>query len=156
MEADVVVIGSGAGGLTAAVVAAKAGLDVVVLESAPVFGGTTAFSGGGVWIPANHHMKELGVDDSRAEAEAYLKSVLGNFYDAAKIDTYLTNAPQMLDYLERNSEVLLAASTIPDYAPSAPGWKTGRCLLTADYDGARLGWHFDLLRPPIPEMGLFQ
>lgn len=155
MEADVIVVGSGAGGLTAAVVAAKAGLEVIVLESAPVFGGTTAFSGGGVWIPVNHHMSELGVADSRAEAEAYLKAVLGNFYDSGKIDAYLTNAPRMLEYLEQNTEVLLTASTIPDYAPAAPGWKTGRCLLTADYDGSRLGADFDRLRPPIPEMGLF-
>ena len=155
MQADVVVVGSGAAGLTAAITAAKAGLRAVVLEATPVFGGTTAFSGGGVWIPANHHQKELGVDDSRAEAIDYLKSVLGNFYDAEKIETYLDTAPQMLRFLESNSEVLLTSSTIPDYSPDAPGWKTGRCLLTADYDGGRLGADFALLRPPIPEMGLF-
>lgn len=155
MEADVVIVGSGAGGLSAAITAAKAGLAVIVLEAAPFFGGTTAFSGGGVWIPANRHQSELGVSDSRAEADAYLQATLGNFYDAAKVDAFLTHAPQMLEYLEDNSEVRLTASTIPDYAPGQPGWKTGRCLLTADYDGRKMGPWFAKLRPPIREMGLF-
>ncbi len=155
MDADCVVIGSGAAGLTAAVTAAKAGLKVVLLEATPYFGGTTAFSGGGVWIPANHHQVEVGVADSREQAIDYLKSVLGNFYDAEKIETYLDIAPRMLRFMEENSEVLLTSSTIPDYTPGVPGWNTGRCLLTADYDGRRLGKDFDLLRPPIPEMGLF-
>jgi len=155
MEVDVVVVGSGAGGLTTAVVAAQVGLKVLVLESTPWFGGTTALSGGGVWLPVNHHMRELGVEDSREDAEAYLHATLGSFYDAAKVNAYLDAGPQMLAYLEQNSEVRLAASTIPDYAPGAPGWKTGRCLLTADYDGAKLGAYFAKLRPPIPEMGLF-
>ncbi|MFW2829663.1 FAD-dependent oxidoreductase [Sphingomonas sp. ID0503] len=155
MQADVVVVGSGAAGMTAAIVAARSGLKVVLLEATSVFGGTTAFSGGGVWIPANHHQPELGVSDTKEEAQAYLQSVLGNFYDAEKIETYLDKAPEMLRYMEANTEVLLAASTIPDYSPGAPGWKTGRCLLTADYDGGRLGADFERLRPPIPEMGLF-
>lgn len=155
MRADVVIVGSGAAGMTAAIVAAKAGLETIVLEATPVFGGTTAFSGGGVWIPVNHHQPELGVEDSREEAIAYLQAVLGNFYDAEKIETYVDTAPKMLRYMEDVSEVLLAASPIPDYAPGKPGWKTGRCLLTADYDGARLGDDFERLRPPIPEMGLF-
>jgi succinate dehydrogenase/fumarate reductase flavoprotein subunit len=86
---------------------------------------------------------------------AYLKSVLGNFFHAEKIDTFLSTAPQMLLFMEENSEVRLTASTIPDYAPGAPGWKTGRCLLTEDYDGSRLGSDFETLRPPISEMGLF-
>jgi succinate dehydrogenase/fumarate reductase flavoprotein subunit len=155
MEVDVVVVGSGAAGLTAAVVAAHAGLKVIVLESTPLFGGTTAFSGGGVWIPANHHLINSGTDDNFEAGEAYLKTVLGNFYDKAKIETYLRTAPEMLRYMEQNSSLLLAPSNIPDYAPGSPGWQAGRCLLTADFDGNLLGEDFDSIRPPIPEMGLF-
>ena len=155
MDVDVIVVGSGAAGLTCATVAAKAGLSVLLLEATATFGGTTALSGGGVWIPATHHMRNLGISDSIEEADTYLKAVLGNFYDADKIGTYLRTAPEMLAYLEANSEVQLTGSDIPDYAPDAPGWKPGRCHLTAEFDGARLGDDFDKIRPPLPEMGLF-
>ena len=82
MAYDLIVIGSGAGGLTAAIVAAKAGLKVLVVEKTRWFGGTTAYSGGAPWIPGNLHMAALGQKDSRAAAEEYLRSVLGNYYGA--------------------------------------------------------------------------
>lgn len=154
--ADMVVIGSGAAGMTAATVGALNGLDVVLLEAADVFGGTTAFSGGGVWIPANHHQPALGIADDRASARTYLEAVLGNFFNAAKIDTYLDKSGEMLAFMERRTTVRLTPSDIPDYAPSATGWNRGRCLLTADFDGNALGADFERVRPPIREMGLFQ
>lgn len=155
MQADMVVIGSGAAGMTAATVAAKKGLSVILLEATEYFGGTTAFSGGGVWIPANHYQPSLGFADSVEEARTYLKAVLGNFYNADKVETYLSTANEMLAYMEANTTVRLMASDITDYAPDKPGWKRGRCLLTADFDGSELGDEFEHVRPPIPEMGMF-
>jgi succinate dehydrogenase/fumarate reductase flavoprotein subunit len=155
MDFDVIVVGSGAAGLTAGVVAGLAGLKVLVLESTPLFGGTTAYSAGGAWIPNNHHMKTVGVDDSPADARTYLKAVLGDYYDAAKIDAFVTQAPSMLSYLESQASVLFSATAIPDYAPGTPGWKTGRCLLPVACHASDLGDYFSVLRPPIPEMGLF-
>ncbi|MFD2136759.1 FAD-dependent oxidoreductase [Novosphingobium resinovorum] len=154
--ADMVVIGSGAAGMTAATVGALNGLDVVLLEAADVFGGTTAFSGGGVWIPANHHQPALSIADDRASARTYLEAVLGNFFNAAKIDTYLDKSGEMLAFMESRTTVRLTPSDIPDYAPSAAGWNQGRCLLTADFDGNALGADFERVRPPIREMGLFK
>ena len=156
MEADVIVIGSGAGGLSAAVVAARQGLKVVVLEATDTFGGTTAMSGGGVWIVANRHQPELGFADSLDEGRAYLQAVLGNHYTATKIEAFLNHGPRMVEYLEDNTEVQLTASDVPDYAPGQPGWNRGRCLLTASYDAGLLGKAlFAKLRRPIPEFGLF-
>lgn len=154
-DVDVVIVGSGAAGLTAAIVAARAGLKVQVLESTAHFGGTTAYSGGGVWIPNNHLMKAAGYDDSRAEADAYLRATLGEHYDADLVNAYLDNAPAMLRYLDEQTEVKLSASPIPDYAPDAPGWKISRCLLTPEYDGSRLGPRLAELRPPLPQLTLF-
>lgn len=154
-SADMVVIGSGAAGMTAATVGALSGLEVVLLEATPVFGGTTAFSGGGVWIPANHHQATLGITDDNAKARTYLEAVLGNFFNAEKIDTYLAKANEMLGFMEAHTTVRLSPSDIPDYAPALPGWSQGRCLLTADFDGNALGTDFERVRPPIREMGLF-
>jgi len=154
-EVDVVIVGSGAAGLTAAIVAAREGLETLVLESTRYFGGTTACSGGGVWIPANPLMQAAGHDDSREEGDAYLKATLGDGYDPALVDAFLDHGPAMIRYLDEHTEVKLMASPVPDYAPDAPGWKISRCLLTADYDGAHLGPRLAELRPSLQQLTVF-
>lgn len=154
-EFDVVVVGSGVGGLTAAVVAAQHGLTVLVVEKASVFGGTTAYSGGAAWIPGNHLMKSLGLDDSREAAVEYLRGVLGNLYDAGKIEAFLDNAPAMLRYMEANTQVRFDAIPLPDYRPELPGARRFRSVLVREYDGRRLGARLEELRRPLRELTLF-
>ena len=93
IETDVLVIGSGAGGLTSAIVARLNGLDAVVVEKAPFFGGTTAWSGGVAWIPCNAHQKAAGIDDSIELARDYIRRETGASYDPARVDAFLENAP---------------------------------------------------------------
>ena len=154
MTTDIIVVGSGAGGLTAATVAALQGMRVTVLEATDCFGGTTAYSGGGVWVPQNRHQKAAGIEDSFESAEAYVKTILGEQYDPEKVSAYIRTASEMLDYLEDNTQVRLTVTTIPDYEPEVPNGCVSRCLLTADYDGKELGDWFSRLRSPIREMGL--
>src|SRR5262245_30712112 len=98
---DVVVVGSGGAGLAAATLAHDGGASVVVLEKAPLIGGTTGVSGGVPWIPMNHHMAEVGQTDSREEALTYIRRVtLGREPDPELVETYLDTAPEMLEYLE--------------------------------------------------------
>lgn len=78
---DFVVVGSGAGSLCAALVMRQAGKRVLVLEKAPLLGGTTATSGGVMWIPNNPYMKEQGISDSREQALAYMDAVIGDSPD---------------------------------------------------------------------------
>ncbi|PZO65826.1 MAG: 3-oxosteroid 1-dehydrogenase [Paracoccus denitrificans] len=152
---DVVIVGSGAAGLTAAITAAKNGLSVVVLEKAPVFGGTTAFSGGVVWVPGNPHFEDRseaqgGTKVDRAAVHEYMRNEAGNKYDAAFIDAYLDYGPQMLRFLERETEVKFTASLYPDYHPETPGGvQIGRSVTAAAYDGRKLGKEFKRLRPPL-------
>lgn len=155
LKADVLVIGSGAGGMTAAVTAANAGLDVVVLEKTEYFGGTTARSGGGIDIPCNHHMASLGQDDSREESQAYLRAVVGNHYDSQMIDAFLDNAPKMLRFMEDHSEVQTDGMLFPDYEPWQPGAKFGRMVNPLAYDLRKLGKFKTKLRPPLAQLTLF-
>ena len=151
---DVLVIGSGAGGLAAAVTAAKLGLKVIVAEKAPVFGGTTARSGGYLWIPCNPVSARAGAADSREEARAYLRSEAGTHYDAPRVDAFLGEGPCMVDFFEHETEVrFLAANAFPDYYPSTPGAVDGgRSILAAPYDGRLLGPEIKRLRPPLREI----
>ena len=154
-EFDVVIAGSGAAGLTAAIVAAQAGLKVVVVEKAGCFGGTTAYSGGVAWIPAHYLMAAAGVDDSRAMALEYLRNVLGNHYDAAKIEAYVDNGPKMLRYMEANTALEFVAVPTPDYEPHHGGASRYRGVLAREYDGRHLGDHLPLLRRTLPELTVF-
>src|ERR1700722_9942504 len=100
VEADVVVIGSGAAGLTAALAAHDGGAKVVVIEKASTVGGASAVSGGVVWVPNNHHMAEVGIADSRSEAIAYVTRLADGRSDDKLIATFLDTAPQMLRFVE--------------------------------------------------------
>lgn len=123
---DVLVIGSGAGGLAAAITARHHGLDVVVVEKAERFGGTTARSGGVLWIPCNPLSQAASVSDTLDAARAYLRHECGPTYDAAKVDAYLASGPEMVDFFTRHTQVrFTSVGTFPDYHPDAPGAVAG-------------------------------
>lgn len=155
-ECDVLVIGSGAAGFSAAITAKKAGLDVLLTEKAPVFGGTTATSGGYIWIPGNHLMKAEGLDDDIDEARAYLRAHLGDDYDERFVETYLEQGPSMVRFFVDEVGVLFNVShTMPDYHPSMPGARLGRSLHSAPVDATILGSELHRLRPLPRELSLF-
>ena len=147
---DVLVIGAGAGGLTTAITARKAGLDVLVVEKAPVFGGTTAFSGGVLWIPGNPQARRAGVADTREAAERFLRAETGTHYDAEAVGVFLDKGPEMVEFLERDTEVRFIPTLYPDYHPDADGGvDVGRSILAAPYDIRGLGPDMARLRPPL-------
>ena len=122
---SVVVVGSGAAGLTAAVAAAQAGADVTVVERASVLGGTTALSGGLAWMPANRLMAAEGVDDSSAEARRYLQALRLGDVDDELVDYFADQAPMVADWLESATGLSWQTVPYPDYHPELPGGKPG-------------------------------
>ncbi|MBA4222529.1 MAG: hypothetical protein C0458_17505 [Methylobacterium sp.] len=156
-ETDVVVLGSGAAGLAAAITAAKFGAKVLLLEKADVFGGSTAISGGVVWIPSNNAMNALGFSDSKDAAKAYLGTVLGNKVRWDLVDTFLDNGPDMVDFMHAQTELrLVPRAHAPDYYPAIEGASMGgRTLDPQVYDGRKLGRWFSALKRPIPEFMVF-
>lgn len=139
-ETDVVVLGSGAAGLTAALAAVANGAAVEVYEKAATVGGTTAVSGGIVWIPAHDRCPDgdLSVDD----ALAYLRAQSLGVMDDDLVDTFVRTGPAMLDFVEAHSDLRFSvAEGFPDYKPELPGGRPGggRSLSAAPFDLARLG-----------------
>lgn len=157
-EVDVVVVGSGGGALTAATVAADAGLQVAVIERAPLLGGTTAVSGGVTWIPCNRWQEEEGLGDTREEARAYLFGLTqGREYDPALIDTYLARAPEAIAYLADHTPARFRLSTYyTDYfADREGGMKRGRSVILEPFAAREeLGEWDDLIRqsPHLPRI----
>lgn len=154
---DLVVAGSGAGGLAAALTARKHGLEVIVAEKEPMFGGTTALSGGFLWVPNNPVNQAAGAQDTVEAARAYLRHEAGNHFDAPRVDAFLRQGPRMVAFMHEHTEVRFAPSlAFSDYHPSAPGGTPGgRSIVAEPVDGRLLGEDLPKLRPPRPELTLY-
>lgn len=150
---EVIVVGGGAGGMAAAAVAAAEGAKVLLIEKTNLIGGTTAWSGGMVWIPANRHMQSVGLADTLADAKDYLALTVPDSANADLREVFLTRGAEAIEYLEANTEVRLQPVKLyPDYYPDLPGaTRGGRVLEPVAFDGTRLGTEFKRLRPPLPE-----
>ncbi len=149
---DVVVIGSGAAGAMAALRSAEQGLSVLIVEKAQKFGGTSATSGGVIWIP-NHGLG--GEGDSRESVMEYLASVISGPVNPEKLDAYVDQAPKMAHYL-KESGVELIVSPWPDYFPAKPGARSDRSLICPTFDGRRLGDdRYALMREQFNRFKLF-
>ncbi|WP_269663318.1 FAD-dependent oxidoreductase [Burkholderia sp. WSM2230] len=147
---DLVVVGSGAAGLATAITAKKRGLDVVVLEKEPVFGGTTALSGGVLWIPLSKYGRQQNPADSVERVREYMMSETGSNYDAAAVQCFIENGPKMVEFFERQTEMKFVPTLYPDYHPDAPGGAdVGRSILAAPYDIRGLGKDMQRLKPPL-------
>lgn len=154
---DLLVAGSGASGMTAAIVAASHGLDVVVVEKEAVFGGTTAISGGYLWIPNNAASKAAGVKDTVEAAKAYMRHEAGNQFDEARVDAFLAEGPRMIDFMHDKTQVRFTATpAFCDYHPSAPGGtEGGRSILTDPVDARIMADDLPKLRRQRQELTLY-
>lgn len=140
LEADVVVLGSGGAGLTTALTAAAAGAKVVVLEKTPLLGGTTAMSGGTLWVPANHLAAATGVGDVPADALAYLTAGGGPTAKRFLLEAFVAAGDRMLQFLEADTAGGFYLANDGDYHAEAEGGRArGRSVLPLPFDPSRLG-----------------
>ncbi|MGF6552083.1 succinate dehydrogenase/fumarate reductase flavoprotein subunit [Paraburkholderia youngii] len=150
LECDVLVLGSGAAGLSAAVTAATQGLRVMVAEKADVFGGTSAWSGGWMWIPRNPLATRAGIVEESEASRTYLRNELGAHYDPDKVDALLDRGPEMIEFFERETAVrFIDGNRIPDFHTTPGAMTGGRSVCAMPFDGRELGSLIERLRPAL-------
>jgi succinate dehydrogenase/fumarate reductase flavoprotein subunit len=156
-EYDVLVVGTGASGMSAAVTAAHEGLKVLVVDKAPLFGGTTARSGGWLWIPGTKLAREQGIQEPEGAARAYLQHEATTHFDAARVDAFIENGPKAIDFFTEKTCVQFDMPPVfPDYHAEAPGGQPGgRSMVTRPFNGLELGKRITYLAPPVPELTVF-
>ncbi|WP_417234237.1 FAD-dependent oxidoreductase [Arthrobacter sp.] len=154
---DVLVVGGGGAGLSAAVFAAIAGLRTAVIERTEYVGGTTAYTAGTTWVPGTRHAAGVGAQDSKAEARRFLDAAIGAHAPAALREALLDLGPEAVAVMEAGSKVDYVARPLhPDYLTQLPGARlAGRALEPLTFDGAVLGDRLALVRPPLPEFTAF-
>lgn len=156
-EYDVVVVGTGASGMSAAVTAAHEGLKVLVVEKASVYGGTTARSGGWLWIPGTKLATEQGLLEPEGAARKYLEHEATTHFDGSRVDAFIENGPKAIDFFTSKTCVQFDMPPIfPDYHAEAPGGLPGgRSMVTRPFDARELGTRVKELAPPVPELTVF-
>ena len=156
-ECDALVVGSGCAGMSAAVTAGHGGLNVLIVEKEPRFGGTTARSGGWLWIPGTSLAKDWGIAESPDQARTYLRHEAGNSFDAARVDAFLTKGPEAVDFFTAKTALRFDMPlTFPDYHAEAPGGtQGGRSMVTRPFDGHELGPKLKDIGGPLPELTVF-
>lgn len=150
ISCDVLVVGSGAAGLAAAVTAAEHGLRVVVAEKEPVLGGTSAWSGGWLWIPRNPLAMAEGIVEDAEEPRRYLRHELQTEVLDERMEAFLEQGPQMVEFFQRRTAVqFFSGSKMPDFHDSPGFARGGRSLCAQPFDGRELGPWVDKLRRPL-------
>ncbi len=146
---DVVVVGAGGAGMTAALAAARQGLDTVLVEKSDYFGGSTARSGGGVWIPGNYALVEAGEADDPAESKRYLDAIVGDLVPKVRRDTFIDRGPEVMDFVRDQTPVRFAwVPEYSDYLPESPGGRSrGRSVEPVPMDARFLGEELAHLHP---------
>jgi succinate dehydrogenase/fumarate reductase flavoprotein subunit len=157
MTVDVLVVGSGASGMATAITAASQGLKVLVVEKEPMYGGTTARSGGWLWIPGTRLATEQGIREPAGAAKTYLRHETTTHFDEKRVDAFLENGPKAIDFFTRNTCVQFDMPAVfPDYHAEAPGGQQGgRSMVTRPFNGRELGPRVKQLAPPLPELTVF-
>lgn len=155
MNVDVLVVGSGAAGLSAAVTAAIGGASVLVAEKESVIGGTSAWSGGWLWIPHNPLAREEGIKEEPNAPLVYLQHEMNGEPADARLLAYLRHGPEMIDFFRRHTAVqFLSGSKMPDFHHSPGSAAGGRSVTAQPFDGRLLGDWLHRLRPPLETISL--
>ncbi len=153
MDCDIVVVGSGAAGLAAALAASADGAKVIVLEKSHVLGGTTAMSAAGTWVPANHHMLAAGIEDSAAETLTYLRATAPEGWAKDEDELWQAlaeNSAPMLRFVEDNTPLVFELVNHPDFYVEAPGGKLfGRMVSPTLISRYRLGRWWNRVRKSV-------
>jgi len=156
-ECDALIVGSGAAGMSAAVTAGHHGLNVLIVEKESCFGGTTARSGGWLWIPGTSLARQWGIVEQPDQARSYLRHEAGNSFDAARVDAFLSAGPEAVDFFTSQTSLRFDMPLVfPDYHAEAPGGtQGGRSMVTRPFDGRELGPHIKNLGAALPELTVF-
>lgn len=150
---DLLIVGSGAAGMAAAISARHHGLNPVIIEKSGLFGGSTAVSGGAIWVPCNPIAAAAGIEDSRDAARRYIQGETGNLFNAEMVDAFLDKGPEAIGFFHERTALKMSCRVVsPDYHSDADGaTEGGRALDALDYDGRKLGAQLYRMRPPIPD-----